>query len=447
MKRLTISAGIFLSFIPFLFLSGCSLSPKNKINADPSKTIVMWHWLTDKEDTLNELAREYYEKTGVYVKMEVFAPSEAYNQKIIASAQTNTLPEIYGILGSKRDFANFVKAGHVLKLDPYMEKDNQEWKGRFFPEALKSVSFVSGNEFSVEKGIYGVPIDVINIQYIYNKKIFREAGLDPQNPPQTLDEFLAAVEAVKKAGYQGLVSGFSEPWLIDCMASNFAWNIMGEEKMIATYRGDVPYTDPDWIKVFSIIERMARAGVFASGVVIKSNKDAELEFALEKDAFAFNGSWAVHVYKDMNPDIEMGIILPPKVSNANPRGVWGGAGTWFAVNAKSDKREMAVDFLNWLTQKEQQVRLAKETLSIPAVRGCLESVPEELKGFLSGMKYVYHPRNFPVQEDSVVVEAFDKGLQSIITGEKTAKQVAEEVQKVKARQMEKKRQKQDNTAN
>ena len=435
-SRLFTALAIIFSSIVIGFGSGCTTA-KNTPKADPSKTIVMWHWLTDKEDVLNDLAREFYEKTGIYVKMEVFAPSEAYNQKIIASAQTNTLPEIYGILGSKRDFANFVKAGHVLKLDKYMDADNQKWRKRIFPEALKSVSFVDGNEFNVPAGVYGVPIDVINIQYIYNKKIFKAAGLDPDKPPQDIDEFLKAIEAIKKAGYQGLVSGFSEPWLIDCMASNFAWNIMGEEKMIATYKGEVSYTDPDWIKVFSIIEKMAKAGAFASGVVIKSNKDAELEFALEKDGFAFNGSWAVHVYKDMNPEIEIGIILPPKVSNANPRGIWGGAGTWFAVNAKSGKREMAVEFLDWLTQPEQQVRLAKETLSIPSVRGCMSSVPEELKGFLSGMKYVYHPRNFPVQEDSIVVEAFDKGLQSIVTGEKTAEQVAQEVQKVKERQMKK----------
>ncbi len=419
-------------------MMGCGqFFSSSKRGEDQSNQIVMWHWLTDKEEVLEELAKEYYEKTGVKVKMELFAPSEAYNQKVIASAQTNTLPDIYGILGSKRDFANFVKAGHVVNLSEEMEKDNASWKNRFFETALESVSFVAGNEFGVPEGVYGVPIDVINIQYIYNKKIFRKAGLNPDNPPQTFEEFLNAVEKIRSVGYQGLVSGFSEPWLVDCMASNFAWNIMGEEKIIATYRGEVKYTDPDWIRVFSLIEEMTKKGVFAQGVVIKSNKDAELDFSLERVGFAFNGSWAVHVYKQMNPEIEFGVMLPPKVSNANPRGIWGGAGTWFVVNGKSPKKKEAIEFLKWLTEKEQQLRLAKETYSIPSIKGCLESAPEELKGFLAGMDYVYHPRNFPVQEDPVVVEAFDKGLQSIITGEKTAQQVAESIQRVKEKQMKK----------
>lgn len=35
----------------------------------------------------------------------------------------------------------------------------------------------------------------------YNKDIFRAAGLDPDRPPQTLGEFLAACEAIKAAGF------------------------------------------------------------------------------------------------------------------------------------------------------------------------------------------------------------------------------------------------------
>ncbi len=427
--------GIFLGLF-LVLLAGCGLNNNNSPSAS-EKTIVMWHWLSDKEELLETFAKEFYEKTGIYVKTECFPPPETYIQKIMASAQTNTLPDIYSILNSKRDFANFVKAGFVLKLDSYMDANGGEWKNRFFENALKTVSFVAGNQFGIDPGVYGVPIDVINIQYLYNKDIFRKAGLDPNHPPQTIDEFINAVKKIEKAGYGGLVSGFGEPWIVECFASNFAWNIMGEEKMIATYKGEVPYTDPDWIRVFSLIERMAKEGVFVPGIVIKSNKDAEVDFAYGKVGFAFNGSWAINVYKNSNENIQVGIMLPPKVSNANPRGIWGGAGTWFAVNAKSPKKELAVKFLKWLTEKEQEITYAKETFSIPAIKGCMEAVPEEVKGFLSGMKYVYHPRNFPVQEYPLVVEAFTKGIQAIITGEKSAREVAEDIQKVKEREMKK----------
>ncbi len=44
---------------------------------------------------------------------------------------------------------------------------------------------------------YYVPIGADVTLMIYNKQLFEEAGLDPENPPQTWDEFLAAAEAIQ----------------------------------------------------------------------------------------------------------------------------------------------------------------------------------------------------------------------------------------------------------
>ena len=78
--------------------------------------------------------------------------------------------------------------------------------------------------------------------------------------------------------------------MADCFASNYAFNIMGEDKVMATYRGEVLYTNPDWIKVFNIFKRLKDAGAFYQGIVTKPNKEAEQDFALERAAFAFNGA-------------------------------------------------------------------------------------------------------------------------------------------------------------
>jgi multiple sugar transport system substrate-binding protein len=43
---------------------------------------------------------------------------------------------------------------------------------------------------------YYVPLGVDITMMIYNKELFKEAGLDPEKPPQTWDEFLAAAEKI-----------------------------------------------------------------------------------------------------------------------------------------------------------------------------------------------------------------------------------------------------------
>lgn len=395
--------------------------------------------MTDRDATFQELAKKYEASTGIKVNFELYAPSDAYSQKIRAAAQGINLPDIFGILGEKRDFASFIKAGHILDLTSYMEANNNSWKNSFFPKALAVNEFAAGNSYGVNFGIYGAPIDIMTIQMVYNKKLLAQLGLNSNHPPKTLLEFLDVGAKIKAAGMQGLVSGWGEVWMIDCLANDYAFNIMGKDKVLATIRGEVLYTDLDWIKVFSVFKQMQGSGVLATGLVTMINKSAEQLFANEKAVFAFNGSWCVNVYKGMNPNLEYGAMLPPQASDKYPMSIWGGAGSSFMVNARSKNKEEAVKFLIWLTDQEQQAYLAKATNNLPANKNSLAKIPEVLAQFARGMDYATHPNVWGVSEFSLVIEAFDQGIQSIIIGEKTPEQVASEVQQIKDREIAKKR--------
>jgi len=425
---------MFCSFIVFLsiFLVSCNFRP-----ALSGETITIWHWMSDRESAFLELAKRYENQTGIKVNFELYAPSDAYTQKIRAAAQTNTLPDIFGILGEKRDFASFIKAGHICDLTEEMHKDNAAWKDRFFEKALRVNEFKENNSFGVKPGIYGVPIDVTNIQMLYNKDLLKDIGLDPVIPPATWDEFLQLNKFLKEKGIQGLVSGWGEIWMIDCFLSNYAFNIMGEDKVLATIRGDVPYTDPDWIRVFELFRQMADEGLLAKGIVTMVNKTAEQLFANNKAAFAFNGSWCVNVYKGMNPNLNYGAMLPPRVSDRYPMIIWGGAGSSFMVNERSPKKGKAIEFLKWLTDTEQQIFLARETNNLPANKYSLKDIPEVLSQFADDMDNTTHPSVWDVAEFPVVIETLDKGIQSIIIGEKTPQELAEEVQAIKERELAK----------
>ena len=171
----------------------------------------------------------------------------------------------------------------------------------------------------------------------------------------------------------------------------------------------------------------------------KGNKYAEQDFALERAAFSFDGSWAVNIYRSMNPALDYGVQPLPAIYPKNPMRVWGGAGSAFVVNARSSRKEQAVAFLKWLTAQPQQAYLARATNNLPANREAGAGVAKELGDFARVMDNVTHPRIWELNEDPLVIEVFDKGLQSIIIGEKTPQQVAEEVQAAKQKQMEKKK--------
>jgi len=418
-----------------LTLTGCAGQKPQDEN-----TITVWHWMSDREIAFETLASRYEEETGIRVKFDLYAPSETYSQKVKAAAQTSTLPDVFGILGKKKDFASYVKAGYVADLTEAVDASGfKSWMDTLFGKAVAVNRFLDDNEYGVPPGIYGVPLDVTTIQMVYNKSLLSQAGLDPEDPPRTWEEFLRVSRILKENNIPVFVGGFGEIWMLDALSSNFAMNLMGEDKVFATYRGDVSYTDPDWVHILDLFKQMADNEIMVLGAVTMVNKTAEQTFANERAAFAFNGSWCVNVYEGMNPDLQYGAMLPPLISSLNPMKIWGGAGSSFMVNKRSSRKDKAIDFLKWLSSKNQQVFLANETNNLPANRSSLKNVSPILAQFADDIDNTTHPNIYPVHEFPTVAEAWSKGIQSILIGEKTPEQVAKEVQRKKDKELAKRR--------
>lgn len=430
--------GYFLSIFVLVMIVPLIIGCSKRTSAKSSKSIIIWHWMTDRDQTFQELAKRYEEQTGMEVKFELYAPSDVYTQKVRAAAQTNNLPDIYGILGESQDISIFVSAGYVPDMTPYLDENDAKWRNTFFYESLETNEFKKNNRSNIEPGIYGIPIDVTNIQLLYNKDIFKKAGLDPENPPQTWEELLEAGAKIREAGFAPFVAGFGEIWLINSLTSCFAINLMGYEKFENTIKGDVPYNDPDWIKIFSLFEEMSNKNFFISGIVSMVNKQGERYFAQEDAAITYNGSWSVNVYKGMNPKLDYGTMLPPKINPENPVMIQGGAGSSFFINSRSKKRDAAVAFLKWITAKEQQLFLAEKTNNLPSNKNTFEGGADSLLAeFVDDMDKMFHPQTMDFYEHTRVLEKIAKGIQAIIIEKKTPTQVADEVQALKKSLMKK----------
>ena len=383
--------------------------------------------MTDRQAGFEKIAAQYKQETGVSVVFKTFAPSDIYQQKIITAIQGNTLPDIFGVLSGEKDFASFINAGYVLDLTKDM---NDGWKDELFEKAVINNSFEAKNQWNVPAGIYAVPIDVNNMMILYNRGLFKKAGLDPLNPPKTWSEFLSAGRKLREAGIQPFVGGFGEAWMLGSLAYTYQLHILGRDKIVATIEGRVPYNDPAWIRTFALFQEMYEAGMFASGVGTMINKYAEQTFANERAAMALNGSWCVNVYHGMNSKLDYGAMLPPAVEGAAyPVKIWGGGGSSLCVNAKSPRSGQAVAFLKWLTAARQQEWLANETRNIPSNKTAVSKLSPLLATFTKAIDNTWE--KLPVQEDWEVVSAINIGLQSIIIGEKNAAQVADEIQALK----------------
>jgi multiple sugar transport system substrate-binding protein len=90
----------------------------------------------------------------------------------------------------------------------YVEPLNDLMPQEFFDE-LKVLK-----EEIYDGKIWGVPWYAIQMPVCYNKTMFKNAGLDPENPPKTWEEFLDACEKLKASGVTPFGVGTKDGWFM-----------------------------------------------------------------------------------------------------------------------------------------------------------------------------------------------------------------------------------------
>jgi sn-glycerol 3-phosphate transport system substrate-binding protein len=100
-------------------------------------------------------------------------------QKLTTSIAGNATPDVAEI-PQTRGIMEFAASGKLLPLDDFMAKGE---KDDFYEAALA--------RYTVNGKLYAIPNAVSTSLLYYNADLFKEAGLDPNKPPQTWDDVVA----------------------------------------------------------------------------------------------------------------------------------------------------------------------------------------------------------------------------------------------------------------
>ena len=388
-------------------------------------TIVFWHYLTDREQLLQQMADEYKKETGVTVQLQLLSP-DVEAQKFQASVQAHTLPDLVAAWhGPADDTAPYAKEGIIYRLDGVMKT----WAKRFPPNVLAAASFRKGNQFGVTPGKYFIPLDTNNMQILYNKDLFAKAGI--KGTPTTWPALIADAAKLRAHGITPFTTGLGS-WPIDSLATIYEWNIIGKQNLEATFGGKMKYTSAPWVKFLSFFAGWKKSSLFDEGALGEDLPAAETEFANGRAAMLFDGSWALGVFNQTNPTFKhYGVFLPPPAPRStNPVYIPGGIGAELFVVGTSPNRDAAVAFAKWLTGDKQQWYYAKNSFNLPANRNVPSPLLKQnpvIGDFAKAMTRVQPSlaTGIPAPVDTTL----DAGLQRLLAGKDTPKSVAALLQK------------------
>lgn len=258
---------------------------------------------------------------------------------------------------------------------------------------------------------YAIPLDVHPLGFFYNKDVMDKAGLDPENPPVTNDDYMAALDALKGKGIAGHWASpfpFTGGLTMQSLLAQFGGSLFNADATKAAWG------EEGGVKAFTWWQDLVKNGYSNPKVA----QDADF-IALQngQTAFNWNGIWSINTLAEKK-DLNWGVKVLPNIGGKNA--AWAGSHQFVLPTQKSpdeNKQTAARVFLNWISQqslewaKGGQVPARNEVRESPEFKALTDQA--ELAKQIDDL--VFTP---PVPGIADAMVEFDKAVNEITLGQK-----------------------------
>lgn len=321
--------------------------------------ITMWHSMTRaNEDTLKKLTDEFNSSQGdVHVNL--------VNQTSYADTLTKFKASLGG--GDLPDLMQIQDVDQQLVIDSQALLPTQACiDATHFDESaiLQRIR----DYYTVDGVQWAMPFSVSNPILYFNKSVFRQAGLDPDNPPKTLDELKAAAQKIVASGAVKYGMALKQdPWYLE------EWTAMGGQLYADNDNGrhgrasKVLFDGPQGQAIFQWLSDMSKndlaeatpTGGFDNLFAV-GNKIAGM--TLETSAAL--GTMTQLLAAGMYPGVELGAAaLPGPVADAGT--VVAGSALYLVKGQAPERQAAAFQFAAFLAGAQSQATWAAGTGYVP----------------------------------------------------------------------------------
>ena len=371
-----------------LALAGCgggstavqSAGDGGKSYKGPKVNLAFWNGLTGGEGPyIQELVQEFNSQSkNIEVSMNI-VEWDTFYQKVPSAVNTGEGPDV-GIMHHDQLGTNAAR-GVIIPLDDVANA--LKLKEADFAPAVWDAGVYNNQR-------YGISLDIHPLGFYYNKGTIEKAGLDPNNPPQTRDDYEAALEEMKGAGIEGhWMSPFEFTGALSFMVLlwQFGGDLYNEDTTKATFNSAAGVEALEWM--VSMIEK----GYSPKNVA----QDAEfIAFQNGKNAFMWNGIWNINPLNDVD-GLDWGVSPMPQIGTE--KATWAGSHHFAIMNKRPlDENKVAASkvFINWVSQKSIEYAKAGQ---IPARKTVRESQEfknlEEQSTLAKQLPYVHFTPTVP----------------------------------------------------
>ena len=334
-------------------------------------TLTMWSY--DNQDpglepVLGQLSKDF-EKSHPGVKINlVFKDFDSLVAIVPRALQSGDGPDVTeGNQGFQTD-AQLVKAKLILPLTKYVKK--YRWDKLYAPSTWGMFRWTPDGKSFGKGPVWGIAQTGQNVVVFYNKKKFRQAGLDPSRWPSTyaaFEKMLATLRSKLPDGDPVIEQGNQEGWGFIHLFGGI-WGAFEKPSAVRNWIYHVPgsrFDSPATITALGRLQQWAKNGYFNDDYNAIKNEAAAQLFAKGKGAMWMGGDWNSTIIKAGLGAANIGVMpVPP-----GPRGQWtsigGLSGPWH-ISAKTKHADLGAEWLNYVITSTKAKRLMFEPQQLPA---------------------------------------------------------------------------------
>ncbi len=403
--------------------------------AAPKEPVKLTYWhvgglLTEIEVAKDETAKWNAAHPEIQVEF-VEVPWEGASQKMLTSWEAKALADV--IAYPSTGIGEFGPMGMFVDLDRAFPEDVAAIAKRIPPEALAT------GRLNGTGPLYGIPYGVDLSMLAYNADMFREAGLDPDNPPKTYSELLKVAKQLTK----GDVAGFSFEGKVQSAPSEFVryyLPAMGG-RMVSADGKTITFNDAAGVKALEYMVSLVTEGVTPGNVLDLVYMDNSRLFFAGKLAMYRGATWTPGLAGDLGFQNNFEYRLtafptadPDMVVGTNPP--CGSEITSFAVPAIASTSKYpneAWEFVKWLTRDEALDRWITDVKARLPI-GIEGLTSDKAKEMMPGIYASYQdgtlfagtcqPESFPGLTE--INQVLMSEIQKALAGKKTPKQALDD---------------------
>jgi ABC-type glycerol-3-phosphate transport system substrate-binding protein len=276
--------------------------------------IVYWEKWTGAEAAAMQATVDAFNASQDRIVVEFLSVSGIDRKTILATAGGDP-PDVAGVW--VQNLASWADMDALTPLDTLMAQDGitpSEFLARYEPAFADAMSY--------DGRVYGLIATPASMALHWNKAAFRDAGLDPERPPQTIEELFEFSRrltrrdpntgALTRVGFLPQDPGWW-PW---SFPRYFGGDLLSAQGQVVYDALPENVASMRWVRSYTELYGLEDLTRFASG--FGAFGSPQFPFFAGKTTMVFQGVWLDNYLRQYAPNLEYGVAAWPAVTPGEP---------------------------------------------------------------------------------------------------------------------------------